>query len=69
MAKKAVCEKTPELSPNQTNPEAIFSFSEHILGHMNPLVNTKQLKGLISDHVGEKNRDYLLNWPSYSNFP
>ena len=30
--------------------EAIFSFFEHILGHMKPLLNTEQLKGLISDH-------------------
>ena len=32
----------------------LVSFFEHILGHMKPLLNTKQLKGLISDHAEKK---------------
>ena len=34
--------------------KAIFSFFEPILGQMEPLLNNKQLKGLISDQVEKK---------------
>ena len=44
--------------PRGGDPEAVFSFFGHILGHMKPLLNIKQLKGIISDHV-EKSHDYL----------
>ena len=38
--------------------KAIFSFLEPILGHMEPLLISKQFMGLIIDQVGKKFRDF-----------
>ena len=40
------------------DPEAIFSYFGPISGHVEPLLTNEQLKGLISDHIENKIRDY-----------
>ena len=41
-------------------PRLFLAFLGHISGHMEALLTNKQLKGLISDNLEKKIRDYLI---------